>query len=84
MVLERLLPEKTRLVYPFGELVFPRWPLPPEVLAYLKSLEIPLPSARAKTEGIVAEAFSLGPCRRRTEVGDAESAGIGARLFDQR
>jgi tRNA pseudouridine13 synthase len=58
LVLERLLPEKTRLEYPFGELVFPRWPLPPEVLAYLKSLEIPLPSARAKTEGIVAEAFS--------------------------
>ena len=59
LVLERLLPEKTRLEYPFGELILPRWPLPPEVLAGLKGLEIPLPSAKAKTEGMVAEAFSL-------------------------
>ena len=58
LVLERLLPEKMRLEYPFGELVFPRWPLPPDVLESLKSLEIPLPSARPKTEGMVAEAFS--------------------------
>jgi len=58
-VLERLVSEKTRLKYPFGELVAPRWPLPSEVLANLEGLEIPLPSAKAKTEGVVAEAFSL-------------------------
>ena len=57
-ILERLLPDKTQLKYPFGEFVFPRWPLPAEVLGNLKGLEIPLPSAKAKPEGIVAEAFS--------------------------
>lgn len=57
-VLEHVLSEKTRLKYPFGELIFPRWPLPSDVLANLRSLEIPLPSAKVKTEGVVAEAFS--------------------------
>ncbi|MEN3010820.1 MAG: tRNA pseudouridine(13) synthase TruD, partial [Candidatus Bipolaricaulaceae bacterium] len=60
-VLEELVGENQALVFlrfPWGAVVAPAYPLDPELLAKLGATEIPLPSAKMRTEGGLQSALS--------------------------